>query len=212
MEAKQESAGLRFWNGDGVVRLLQSDGATNAMLLERCEPGIPLFSLPETEQDLIVTSLLKRLWKEPPPQKFRPLSALIRFWIEKTRSARDRWPDPGLVREGLDVFAALVSQPNHRVLLATDLHAGNVLRAEREPWLMIDPKPFTGDPAYDLTQHLLNCEQRLLADADGLIRRVAELAEADPKRVRLWLFARVAAEPRETWGSWKMHLARRLAR
>jgi len=42
------------------------------------------------------------------------------------------------------------------VLLATDLHAGNVLRAQREPWLVIDPKPFLGDPAYDATQHLFN--------------------------------------------------------
>jgi streptomycin 6-kinase len=31
------------------------------------------------------------------------------------------------------------------VLLATDLHAGNVLRAQRQPWLVIDPKPFVGD-------------------------------------------------------------------
>jgi len=38
------------------------------------------------------------------------------------------------------------------VLLATDLHAGNVLRSERKPWLVIDPKLFIGDPAYDATQ------------------------------------------------------------
>jgi streptomycin 6-kinase len=36
------------------------------------------------------------------------------------------------------------------VLLATDLRAANILRAEREPWLVIDPKPFAGDPAYDV--------------------------------------------------------------
>jgi streptomycin 6-kinase len=34
------------------------------------------------------------------------------------------------------------------VVISTDLHAGNVLGAEREPWLAIDPKPFVGDPAY----------------------------------------------------------------
>ena len=43
----------------------------------------------------------------------------------------------------------------------TDLHAGNVVRAEREPWLVIDPKPFVGDPAYDATQHLLNCRDEI---------------------------------------------------
>jgi streptomycin 6-kinase len=43
------------------------------------------------------------------------------------------------------------------VLLCTDLHAENVLAAEREPWLAIDPKPCIGDPAFDAIQHMLNC-------------------------------------------------------
>ncbi len=55
------------------------------------------------------------------------------------------------------------------MLLATDLHAGNVLRAEREPWLVIDPKPFVGDPTYDALQHMLNCDDRLRADPVGLV-------------------------------------------
>ncbi len=80
------------------------------------------------------------------------------------------------------------------MLLATDLHAGNVLRAEREPWLVIDPKPFIGDPAYDATQHLLNCEARLRSDPDRTIRRFSELLDLDYERVRLWTFARVAVQ------------------
>jgi streptomycin 6-kinase len=77
---------------------------------------------------------------------------------------------------------------------------------------MIDPKPFVGDPAYDLTQHLINCEQRLRDDPHGLIGRVADLAEVDAERARLWLFARTAAEPRDNWhGHWKSSVARKLA-
>ncbi|HEX2090839.1 MAG TPA: aminoglycoside phosphotransferase family protein [Longimicrobiaceae bacterium] len=94
------------------------------------------------------------------------------------------------------------------MLLATDLHAGNVLRAVREPWLVIDPKPFVGDPAYDATQHLFNCRARLRADPDGTIQRFAELLELDPERVRLWTFARAAAEPRDDWKDDSMELAR----
>lgn len=85
------------------------------------------------------------------------------------------------------------------VTLATDLHAGNVLRAAREPWLVIDPKPFVGDPAYDATQHLLNCVDRLQADPFGTINRFADLLDVDRDRVRLWLFARLGAEPRDDW-------------
>lgn len=85
------------------------------------------------------------------------------------------------------------------MLLATDLHAGNVLRAQREPWLVIDPKPFIGDPAYDATQHLVNCDARLRAAPLETIRRFADLLGVDWERVRLWMFARLAAEPHNEW-------------
>jgi streptomycin 6-kinase len=86
-------------------------------------------------------------------------------------------------------------------LLATDLHAGNVLRSERKPWLVIDPKPYVGDPAYDVTQHLFNCDVRLRSDPDGMIRRMADLLGLGHERIRLWTFARAAAEPRDDWSN-----------
>jgi len=111
----------------------------------------------------------------------------------------EQWPDAGLVREGLRLFKELPETAEIEVLLATDLHAGNVLRAARDPWLVIDPKPFVGDPAYDATQHLFNCDVRMTADPIGTIHRVADLLEVDDERVRLWTFARAAAEPRSEW-------------
>lgn len=80
------------------------------------------------------------------------------------------------------------------MLLSTDLHAENVLSSQREPWLVIDPKPFIGDPDFDPVQHMLNCEQRLANEPERLAGRMAELCELDPERVRLWLFARCAQE------------------
>src|SRR5580765_5940121 len=65
--------------------------------------------------------------------------------------------------------------------------------------LAIDPKPFVGDPAYDATQHLLNCHARLRSDPNGTIHRIADLLGVDHVRVGLWMFARAAAEPRDDW-------------
>lgn len=211
MEAEQEMEGLRFWDGDATVKLLQADQTANAMLLERCDPGFALLSVPETEQDLIIAAMLKRLWRKPPPKTFRSLSALVAYWSDETRNARDKWSDPVLVNEGLQMLKTLAAGTSDGVLLATDLHAGNILRAQREPWLMIDPKPFVGDPAYDLTQHLFNCECRLQTEPYELIRRMAGLAEIDAERLRSWLFARAAAEPRDNWHSWKIDIARKLS-
>jgi len=134
------------------------------------------------------------------------------YWTDETLAQIEHWPDTGLVREGLALFKELSLAPRAAVLLSTDLHAGNVLRSEREPWLVIDPKPFVGDPAYDATQHLFNCGARLRADPNGTIRRVASLLDMDYERVRLWTFARAAAEPRNDWNhSSSITLARAIA-
>ncbi len=213
MEGEHELQGLRFWNGDPTVRLLESDEKLGAMLLERCEPGTTLRVLAEPEQDLVIAGLLRRLWRSPSaPHPFRPLSAMTDQWSNETLADIERWPDAGLVREGLRLFEELPRTSPTEVLLATDLHAGNVLRSEREPWLVIDPKPFVGDPAYDATQHLFNCEARLRSDPGGTICRIADLLGVDRERVRLWMFARAAAEPRDDWTSNdSMALARAIA-
>ena len=205
MEGRDEAQGLRFWNGDPTVRLFAADVDKGAMLLERCEPGTSLRQRSEPEQTKIIAALLRRLWRKPiAPHCFRPLSALTEYWSAETSNDAGKWTDAGLVREGLDLFAELPRTTPGEVLLATDLHAGNILAAQREPWLMIDPKPFVGDPAYDLTQHLFNCPVRLLADPHGTIRRFAEAADVDEERVRLWTFARAAAEPRGDWGDGRL--------
>ena len=136
---------------------------------------------------------------------------MIQLWIEETLADEARWPDPGLVRDGLDRFEELSREPDDEpVLLATDLHAGNVLAARREPWLVIDPKPFVGDPAYDATQHLFNCEQRMRDAPIATIGRFADLLEVDAERVRSWMFARAAAENRDDWDDEWTQVARAL--
>lgn len=213
MEGEHEIAAMRFWNGDPTALLYEADEERGAMLLERCIPGTMLRARPEPEQDVVIAGVLRRLWRKPPePHPFRPLAVMTAHWSRETLDARDTWVDPGIVQEGLRLFAELPESAPQEVLLATDLHAGNVLRAEREPWLAIDPKPFVGDPAYDATQHLLNCRERLCADPLGLIRRFADLLGVDEERVRLWTLARTAAECDDYW-SWqdRLELVRALA-
>jgi streptomycin 6-kinase len=109
----------------------------------------------------------------------------------------------------LELFRKLSETAQEDFLLATDLHAGNVLRAQREPWLVIDPKPFVGDPAYDATQHLLNCPTRLLSQPETTIHRFTDLLQLSQERVRLWTFARLAVQAGDSWQNQKwLQLAR----
>jgi streptomycin 6-kinase len=207
-EATHEAAGLHFWAGDGAVRLHASQefGDCVAMLLERCEPGTMLHVLPEPEQDEILCSLLPRLWREPPAgHDFPSLLGMCQRWADEyeeeqggldpaagdsgTGSDRPRLLDPGIEQAGLELFRTLPASTGRQVLLATDMHAQNILAARREPWLAIDPKPHVGDPAYDPLQHMINCD-RVVTDPAGLARRFADLLGLDAERLRLWLFAR----------------------
>lgn len=212
LEAEHESRALAFWDGDAAVRVLDADEAELAMLLERCVPGTALRARPEAEQDAVVAGLLQRLWRRPPAGAFRPLAAMLAKWAAETRADAARWPDAGLVEAGLALFETLSRPGEDDVLLATDLHAGNVLAAGREPWLVIDPKPFVGDRAYDATQHLIDCEARLRARPAQVIGAFADALAIDPERLRLWLFARYAAESRDDWTEASMALARQLGR
>jgi streptomycin 6-kinase len=193
LEAEQEIAGVRFWQGDAMVHLLEADPAMGALLLERCEPGAPLSARPEPEQDRVLADILPRLWKVPEaPHPFRPLSHMVRYWADCAFARSADWLDAGFARDGIQCLIDLARPRATDVLLATDLHAGNVLEARREPWLAIDPKPFVGDAAYDATQHLLNCMPRLRADPTGTVTRFCEPLQLSSARVRQWLFARLA--------------------
>ena len=200
-EARDEAEGLAAFSGKGAVKVyaFEHDGPTTALLLERCRPGDDLRSRPEDEQHEVIAELLNRLRRVPLPavHRFRPLSVMCDAWAEHAAGLHAAHPeilDPGMVRAGLDLFRTLPQTATEAVLLCTDLHAGNVLSGARRPWLLIDPKPYVGDPHYDVVQHLLNCTSSLQRDPHGLVRRVAGLAGLDPARVQQWLFARCVQE------------------
>ena len=199
-EALHEADGLRAWAGRGAVLVHDSavTDATSVLLLERCQPGGTLAdALPEPDQDQIVAGLLRRLWQAPADgYQFRPLQAMCDAWAAQLRDRAAVAPgvlDPGLARAGVEVLCTLPATADQQALLCTDLHAGNILAAQRLPWLVIDPKPYLGDPTYDPVQHLLNCD-RLTSDPVELAHRMADLLDLDTDRLVAWLFARCVQE------------------
>lgn len=205
-EAAHEAEGLAFWAGDGAVALHAAeafDDRTSALLLERCVPGTALSeTVEEADQDVIVAGMLARLWREPGEgHPFRSLQVMCEQWaagFERRFSTAPGGLDPGLARTGLQLWRALPASAESSVVLCTDLHAGNILAAERESWLVCDPKPYVGDPAFDVLQHMLNCESRLVADPVGFAHRMAALLDLDPERLGRWLLARCVIEAPES--------------
>jgi streptomycin 6-kinase len=169
-----------------------------ALLLERCRPGTPLSAIPERDQDVVISDLLRQLRSAPTAgHNVRPLAEMCAQWAEESEAklaALSDTIDPGLARDGIAAFRALPATADRHVLLCTDLHAKNVLAAQRERWLVIDTKPYLGDPTYDPLQHMLNCSERLRTDPHGFVSRMAHLLDLDPTRLLLWLFARCVHE------------------
>lgn len=199
-EAEHEADGLLRWDGKGTVRLHRAARYEDsvALLLERCRPGTSLSDRPEAEQDVVLASLLRRLWLEPAfDEPFRSLQTMCDEWADEfEHRAETSLPDAdlGLARDGIALFQSLPSTADRSVLLCTDLHAGQCDGRAARAVAGHRPQPYVGDPTFDVLQHLLNCDERLHADPRGFTHRMAQLLELDHERLMLWLFARCVQE------------------
>src|SRR5512132_2416500 len=146
-ESEHEAAALELWDGGGAVRLLDHEPEEYALLLERCVPGTPLSAAgAEAALDVFV-KLLPRLWK-PALSPFRSLAAEAAWWADSLQDTWERFGRPferKLLDAALEALQQLPRTQGPQVLLHQDLHGDNVLAAQREPWLVIDPKPLVGE-------------------------------------------------------------------
>jgi streptomycin 6-kinase len=81
-----------------------------------------------------------------------------------------------------------------QVLLHQDLHPDNVLAAEREPWLVIDPKPLVGEHEFALASIIRASElgHSKQAVVGRLDRLTGELG-LDRERARGWAIGQTIA-------------------
>ncbi|MET8042999.1 aminoglycoside phosphotransferase family protein [Micromonospora sp. NPDC005215] len=188
-DSLHEADALAHWDGDGTIRLLAHDPGRRALLVERCRPGSPLHELPMDRALDVVTGLLPRLWR-PASAPFTPLAEEAAGWIDRIPRAWERVGRPyerRLLDGALDLLTALVSSQGEQVLVNQDLHAGNVLAADREPWLAIDPKPLTGEREFSVVPMVRGPE---LGHSPAAVRhrlhRLSADLGLDRERVRGW--------------------------
>ncbi len=195
-ESEHEATALRRWDGDGAVRLLAHDPDLRALLVERCDPGTPLHALPLDDALDAVVALLPRLWL-PAGEPFTTLVEEAARWTNRLPAAWERAGRPyerRLVDLALDLLAGLAGSQGEQVLVNQDLHAANVLRAEREPWLVIDPKPLVGEREFSVVPMVRGTElgHSPTAVRHRLDRLSAELG-LDRERVRGWTIGQTMA-------------------
>ena len=196
-ESDHEQEALRLWNGNGAVQLLGYDPEHHALLLERCEPGTPLATAGADVALQTFVDLLPCLWI-PASVPFTKLSDEAAAWIADLPRIWDRSRpfERSLLDLALRVLDELRLTQGPQVLLHQDLHAENVLRAAREPWLVIDPKPLVGEREFSLAPIIRSSE--LGHSRAEVVRRLDVLTSElglDRERARLWALGQTVA-----WG------------
>ncbi|MEU9855776.1 aminoglycoside phosphotransferase family protein [Streptomyces sp. NPDC047974] len=192
-ESEGEPVALRAWGGDGAVRLLEHDPETGTMLLERADERRHLSRHgDEREAVRILAGLLARLSALPAPPGLRRLDAIAGRMLEQVPDARARLGagDAALLADCAAAVREVVDEPGDR-LLHWDLHYDNVLGAEREPWLAIDPKPLSGDPGFELLPALTDLWNPDPAEIRWRFDLLTERLGLDRGRALAWTLGRV---------------------
>jgi streptomycin 6-kinase len=183
-ELLTEIEALRLYEGRGIARLLDAEPELGALLLERLTPGVPLATLEDDEAaTAIAAGVMRQLWRPAPAAHAFPTVERWSRGLERLRASFDggTGPFPGrLVEQAERLFSDLLGSMAEPVLLHGDLHHYNILSAEREPWLALDPKGVVGEPAYEVGAFLRNPVPQLMEIPDlgkVLARRVDQFAE-----------------------------------
>ncbi|MFC4503772.1 MULTISPECIES: aminoglycoside phosphotransferase family protein [Streptomyces] len=181
------------WGGHGAVRLYARDDSRYAMLLERVHSD-SLAEVEDVEEVARVAGRVARRLAVPAPSAELPrLRDMVARWADELRLDRRELEHalPGRVIDAALATARELGPSQPSLLVHGDLHARNILRAEREPWLAVDPKGWVGDPAYDAGTLLKPLALRILpADALKTAHRLMDLfseeAGLDRERVGRW--------------------------
>ena len=196
-EARHEHLALQAWQGNGAVRLLRADPHRWALLLERLHADEDLTRMWDLEACEIVAGFYARLHIPALPQLGR-LSVYVARHTENLAGLRGSALVPRrLVEQAVALGAAFACDDDtDTVTIHGDLNYGNVLAADREPWLVIDPKPMAGDPHYEVAPLLWNRWEDVVGSGNvrGAVRRrfhtVVDGAGLDEDRARDWVVVR----------------------
>ena len=142
----------------------------------------------DDEATRIATRVMRALWRPVPVEHSFPTVARWAAGLQRLRTRFNGTTGPlpqKLVETAEALFAELLTSMDSPVVLHGDLHHWNILSAEREPWLALDPKGLVGEPAYEVGAWLRN---QWVGPARSA-RRIAIMAEelsVDRQRLVGW--------------------------
>jgi streptomycin 6-kinase len=208
-ELVTEIEALRLYDGHGICQLIDADAERGILLLEALQPGTMLSAVSDDETaTAIAAGVMRQLWRPIPADHPFPTTARWAKGLERLRTEFNGGTGPfpsQLVEQAQRLYAELLASAAEPVLLHGDLHHFNILQAERQPWLAIDPKGVVGEPAYETGALLRNPSNGIVQDRRIQARRVDQLAAElalDRQRILGWGIAQAVLS---AWWSYEDH-------
>lgn len=195
---------LRAYGGDGAVRVYESE--TDAVLVERLEPGEHLVDLVKRGEDeeatRILAQVIRKLAHHSAPDECPTVADWARGFDRYLATADQQIPHE-LVHDARNVYQDLASSQRTTMLLHGDLQHYNVLFDNERGWVAIDPKGVIGELEYEVGALLRNpVELPDLYTNRAIINRrleiLCDLLQLDHSRALNWSFAQAVLSA--IWG------------
>jgi len=158
----EETTGLRAWRTVHVPRVIGSDEAFGALLIEAIEPSVPLDAAPDEASAETVAELVSALHLGTPSPSFPRVEQRLDAVYRASDAIYRRYPALTVViskeahARGRALADRLARLAHRDVLLHGDLTPSNILAGgEQRGLVAIDPSSCVGDAAFDVVDLVL---------------------------------------------------------
>jgi streptomycin 6-kinase len=194
---------LYAFSEHGGVPVLRSDEETGAVLLPRLRPGHTLAEAGLTDLeavDVCADAILRLRQAEVSG------GHLLDGWFAELDPAQD-----ALAADAAEIARWLFATTENLRVVHGDLHHFNLL-ADDDEWVVIDPKGYLTDPAYEIAAFMRNPYPSLIETETirQRLRRFAERLGDPPERLWGWSFAQLVLDSQgdEDPGPFQRHCRR----
>ena len=190
-----EARALRAFDGNGAVKLFDYDEELGAMLIEKADEGLTLDEICGEDYAKAVEIAVAVMSKLPRQMSNKDEFINLESWVGDLHRAVKAGFAPERISKARRFFGELGEPFGNKILLHGDIHFGNILSAQREPFLLIDPKGVIGEIGYEIAVFLndlagwtshRNAQKSILKAAVGSFSRAFAVGETD---LRKWAYA-----------------------
>jgi len=193
-EFYSEVEALRYFAGEGMVKIIDTEAEKGILILDHLFPGDTLATLEnDVEATEVAASIMESLWVPETqdsslPQIEEREQSLMNFFQAYPTGKAPITHD--LLQRATNTFRSLLDEKEERYILHGDLHHYNILKSEAS-WVAIDPKGLVGEREYDTIQFLLNNLPEVNIEST-ISKRIAVLVDKlklNERRLIAWGFA-----------------------